>query len=100
MAKRKKNDYLKERDVDHPYEIWATPDGSWEWRVLKKWQVDDNKPYARWFVAVKSPMTHGSYEYGDNYVSEIKSVARPVWADKKVSGLWKEEKKAKGDRLF
>ena len=100
MAKRKKNDYLKERDVDHPYEIWTTPDGSWEWRILKKWQVDDDKPYARWLAAVKSPMTYGGYEYGDTYVSDIKSYASLKWKDKMVSGLWKQEKKAKGARLF
>ena len=35
-----KNLCLKERKVEEPYEIWRTPDGSWEWRVLKKWQVD------------------------------------------------------------
>ena len=72
---RKKNQCLKKRKVDEPYEIWKSRCGTWEWRVLKKWQIDDNKPYARWFCAVKSPLTYGSFEYGDVYVSEIKSVA-------------------------
>jgi len=72
---RRKNPFLKERKVDNPYEIWKTPDGSWEWRVLKKWQVDDDKPYARWFCAVKSPYTYGSWEYGDVYVKDIKQNA-------------------------
>ena len=84
-----KNNYLKERDVDHPYEVWVDGDKDWEWRVLKKWQVNDDKPYARWFVAVKSPMTYGSFEYGDTYVEEIKSVATLVWEDQMISGLWK-----------
>lgn len=70
-----KNKCLKTRKVDNPYEIWRTLDRSWEWRVLKKWQIDDNKPYARWFCAVKSPMTYGQWEYGDVYVKEIKDNA-------------------------
>jgi len=70
-----KNECLKERKVDNPYERWISYDGTWQWLVLKKWQVDDNKPYARWFCAVKSPMTFGSYDYGDVYVTEIKNNA-------------------------
>ena len=55
-----KNKQAKTRDTESPYEIWKANQGTaneWEWRVLKKWQVDDNKPYARWFCAVKSPFT-------------------------------------------
>jgi len=66
-----KNECGKTRKLDNPYEIWTI--GNWEWRVLKKWQADDNKPYARWFCAVKSDFTYGEFEYGDVYVSEIKS---------------------------
>lgn len=73
-----KNPCAKERPVNNPYEVWKTPDGSWEWRVIKKWQVDDNKPFARWFYGVKSPYTHGSFELGDVYVSEIKKQAIKV----------------------
>ena len=73
-----KNNCLKERKVDQPYEIWQSPDGTWEWRVLKKWQVDDDKPYARWFCAVKSPFTYNEWEYGDTYVQEIKQQARQL----------------------
>jgi hypothetical protein len=69
-----KNLQAKTMPVDKPYEIWANYSG-WEWRVLKKWQADDDKPYARWFCAVKSPMTYGEWEYGDTYVSEIKQYA-------------------------
>ena len=68
----------KMRKVDNPYEVWKSYDGSWEWRVLKKWQVDDDKPYARWFCAVKSPFTRGSFELGDVYVKDIKSNAVKV----------------------
>jgi hypothetical protein len=76
-----KNDCLKERKVDNPYEIWKSRDGSWTWHVLKKWQADDNKPGARWMCAVKSPMTYGEWEYGDVYVKEIKENAIRVQAE-------------------
>lgn len=75
---RRKNECLKERKVDNPYEIWRTPDGLWQWNVLKKWQIDDDKPFARWFCAVRSPMTYDSFEYGDVYVKDIKNYATKV----------------------
>lgn len=58
-----KNLCNKTRPLEKPDEIWQTSDGSWEWRVLKKWQNPENEeknPYARWFCAVKSPMTYDS----------------------------------------
>jgi len=71
-----KNECGKTRDVENPYEVWvgSGPLEGWEWRVLKKWQSPDkecNNPYARWFCAVKSPMTYGSWEYGDTYVKDV-----------------------------
>lgn len=72
------NECAKTRPLDDPYEIWVSFDGSWEWRVLKKWQIDDDKPYGRWFCGVKSPYTHGEHELGDVYVQEIKQSARKV----------------------
>jgi hypothetical protein len=64
----------KTRPVSDPYEVWVSPDGLWRWEVLKKWQADDNKPYARWFCNVKTPFVpHG--EMGDVYVSDIKRMA-------------------------
>ena len=72
---RKKNLCLKERKLENPYEIWRTKDKTWEWRVLKKWQIDDNKEYARWFCAVKSPYIYGSYDMVDVYVKDIKEYA-------------------------
>lgn len=71
----------KERPYERPYEVWKSPDGSWEWRVLKKWQSDDDKPMARWFVAVTSPMTFGNYDLGDEYVANIKRFAVKVSED-------------------
>jgi hypothetical protein len=72
-----KNECAKMRSQDNPYEVWKSFDGSWTWNVLKKWQADDNKPFARWFCFVTSPFCpHG--EMGDVYVSEIKSLATKV----------------------
>lgn len=62
---------------ENAYEIWETVDGKWTWYVLKKWQTDDNKEYARWFCDVVSPFTPEG-EMGDVYVSEIKSNARRI----------------------
>lgn len=73
-----KNPCGKTRKIDDPYEIWKGKvsimgdELNMEWRVLKKWQVDDDKPYARWFCAVQSEATFGGWDYGDTYVADIK----------------------------
>ena len=72
-----KNVCGKTRSRENAYEVWSNLDRSWTWYVLKKWQADDEKPYARWFCAVVSPFTPEG-EMGDVYVSEIKSSARRV----------------------
>lgn len=78
------------RPVENPHEIWKTPDGTWEWRILKKWQENDEEPYARWYCAVKSPMTYGKYEIGDVYVKEIKRYAiKQQEETKKNEGGWR-----------
>ena len=73
-----KNECNKTRDIDNPYEVWRGP-ANFEWRVLKKYQSPENEAkndYARWFCAVKSDMTYGSYEYGDTYVKDIKAYGK------------------------
>lgn len=65
----------KMRPKSDPYETWVA--GSWTWQVLKKWQADDNKPYARWFCNVITPMCPNG-ELGDVYVAEIKAQAQRV----------------------
>lgn len=67
-----KNLHGKSRTVENPYHIIVQ--GDWEWRILKRYQSPDAEranPYARWFVAAKSPLTYGAWEYGDTYISEI-----------------------------
>lgn len=69
----------KTRKIDNPYEVWKA--GTWEWRVLKKYQNEENEaknPYARWFCGVSSPFTYGEFELGDVYVKEIKDSAFKV----------------------
>lgn len=59
--------------VEQPYATFTNAQG-WEWRVLKTYQSakkEKDNPYARWFVAAKSPLTYGSWEYGDTYAQEI-----------------------------
>lgn len=70
-----KNLCAKTRKVDNPYEVWTN--GSWTWKVLKKWQADDNKPNARWFCFVTSPFCPEG-EYGDVYVKDIINNAKKV----------------------
>jgi hypothetical protein len=75
------------RKVNAPYEVWRA--GSWEWRVLKKYKSPESEakdPFARWFCAVKSPMTFGTYDMGDVYVSELKG--RAVKVENPVIEQW------------
>ena len=42
--------------------------------MLKTYQKPDREqknPYARWFVAVRSDHTYGSFDMGDSYISEV-----------------------------
>jgi hypothetical protein len=75
-----KNLCAKTRTKGNPYEVWKSPDGSWTWAVLKKYQSPEkeaNNEFARWYCNVTSPFCpHG--EYGDTYVSEIKANAVKV----------------------
>jgi hypothetical protein len=56
------------------YEVWANREMGWTWYVLKKYQSDDNKEYARWFCDVVTPICPDG-EMGDVYVGEIKLYA-------------------------
>ena len=83
-----KNECGKMREQDNPYEVWSNKVG-WEWRVLKKYQkpeLEAKNPYARWFCAVKSPYTWGSFELGDVYVAEIKENATRSFFDDTLVG--------------
>ena len=67
-----KNLFGKSRPKENPYAIYKQDD--WEWRVLKTNQrkdKEDTNPKASWFVAVRTPMTHGGWDMGDTYVNDI-----------------------------
>lgn len=71
MSNRTK--FGKSVDVSQPYATFKNPKG-WEWRVLKTYQSvkkERDNPYARWFVAAKSPLTYDRWEYGDTYAKEV-----------------------------
>lgn len=74
---KNKNTQAKTVTRDKAYEVWQSHDGSWTWYVLKKHQIDDNKPQARWFCDVVTPYVPQG-EMGDVYVQEIKSQARRI----------------------
>lgn len=71
---RVKNLCGKRVDKDNAYEVWSSLDGSWKWYVLKKYQADDDKEFARWMCFVESPFTPNG-ETGDTYVQDVKSNA-------------------------
>lgn len=58
------------------YEVWQS--GQWTWYVLKKWQADDHKPFARWFCKVVTPMTGPNGDLGDVYAADVMSAATKV----------------------
>jgi len=53
---------------EHAYEVWQA--GDWTWYVLKKWQADDRKPFARWFCDVVTPICPNG-ELGDVYAADV-----------------------------
>ena len=76
-----KNAFGKTAKIDNPHMIFKSPDGSWEWRVLKTYQTPEKEKgnhFARWYCAVKSPMTYGEFDLGDVYVADIKRFAVQV----------------------
>lgn len=62
--------------INDAYEIWENEFG-WRWYVLRKYQADDNKKYARWYCFVQSPFVP-SGEYGDEYVENIINSAKRI----------------------
>jgi len=76
------NPFRKSTDVDNPYATYTNPQG-WEWRILKTYKQPSSEakdPYARWFVAARSPMTDGRWEMGDTYKQEVTRYGRLVSA--------------------
>lgn len=58
--------------------------GGWRWDVLKSYQGDNGKLYARWFCEVSSPYTMGGSDLGDTYVAEVIRNGVLVYADPSI----------------
>jgi len=72
---KQKNLMGKSKDIEDPYAVWQGfgPFGETEVRLLKVYQrpeLELKNNYARWFVAVKSDFTYGSWELGDTYLKD------------------------------
>tara|TARA_R110001599_G_scaffold87321_1_gene233154 strand:+ start:1433 stop:1696 length:264 start_codon:yes stop_codon:yes gene_type:complete len=82
------NPFRKGTDIDTPYATYVNPQG-WEWRILKTYKQPSSEakdPYARWFVAARSPLTDGRWEMGDTYKQEVIRYGRltsatPEWKE-------------------
>ena len=71
-----KNLLGKSRTKENPYAIWQGfgAFGDTEVRLLKTYpkpERENKNPYAKWFVAVRSDHTYGSYDMGDSYIREV-----------------------------
>lgn len=78
-----KNAMGKTRPSEDPYLVFEN--GDWQWKVLKSWQANNGKPFARWFCEVSSPIVRAG-ELGDTYVSDVLSYGTLTYADPKVFG--------------
>ncbi len=61
-------------EMESPHATFTNPVAGWTWKVLKVYcsaKADKGDEYARWFMAVRSPNTYGSYEMGDTYIKDI-----------------------------
>lgn len=84
-----KNTCGKIRKTEKPYEIWFGR--GFQWRVLKKYQAPEaekSNPYARWFLATRSPFTFGSFELGDGYVRDVVNYGSKIF-DETTDGEYK-----------
>lgn len=63
-----KNPAGKSRKPDNPYASWIDPQTGWKYKLLKSWQGDNSKEYARWFVWVDG---YG-VDMGDEYCFNIR----------------------------
>jgi len=67
MAARKVNPMGKSRKPGDAYITTIDPRSGWKYEILKTYQVDGSKPYARAFCNV-----HGfETEMGDTYIADI-----------------------------
>jgi hypothetical protein len=80
-----KNLLGKSRTMENPYATFEGdgPFGDTTLHLLKTYQKPENElknQYGRWFVAVKTDHTFGSFDMGDNYISEVVSGLKLTFA--------------------
>jgi hypothetical protein len=71
-----KNKFGKTVKVDSPYAIYKNAK-----------EKESKNPYARWYVASRSPYTYGSWEYGDIYIKDVISYHELIAS----TDEWKED---------
>ena len=82
-----KNPFGRTVEQSTPHATYRSPDGSWEWLVLKTYRRPDMEDqYSRWFCATQGPGTFGSWELGDGYAKDISGhgtlvAATPEWIE-------------------
>ena len=96
-----RNPLGKTRDVENAYAIFMArarvgPDssGDFEIRVLKTYKIAKNETddqYARWYTVAKSPMTYGSWEYGDTYRNEVINNFRLTYASPEFIEAYRDD---------
>jgi hypothetical protein len=87
-----KNPLGKSRDVENPYATFMA--GDFEIRVLKTYKIAKNEngdQYARWYTVAKSPMTYGSWEYGDTYRKEVTDNFRLTYASPEFIEAYRDD---------
>lgn len=62
-----KNVASKTRPASNPYASWTDARSRWQYKLLKSWQADNSKPYARWHVDVVG----FGHDMGDEYASHL-----------------------------
>jgi hypothetical protein len=91
-----KNPLGKGRDVENPYAIFQ--DGDFEIRVLKTYKLAKNEvsdQYARWYTVAKSPMTYGSWEYGDTYRNGVINHFQLTYASPEFIDAYRDDPRIK-----
>ena len=65
-----------------------------EIRVLKTYKLAKNETgdqHARWYTVAKSPMTYGSWEYGDTYRKDVTDNFRLTYASPEFIEAYRDD---------
>lgn len=87
-----KNPLGKSRDIENPYATFMN--GDFEIRILKTYKLAKNEKgdeNARWYTVARSPMTYGSWEYGDTYRKEVTDNFRLTYASPEFIEAYRDD---------